>query len=145
MIQELSSAAGHALGPYQATGIAVVLGLAVAITPGALGPGSGGLILWPLFGAVNQLLAGLAFLVVLFYLVRSRKPFWFMILPLGVMLVMPSWAMLWNMFNPETGWFQKGKLLLLVFGLCVQVLQFWLVLEALLAWRRFRQVKEVDI
>ena len=43
---------------YAATALALVLGGAVALMPGPNGPGSGGLILWPLFGAVNQLLAG---------------------------------------------------------------------------------------
>src|SRR5690606_19670206 len=36
--------------------------------------GKGGLILWPLFGATNQLLAGLAFLVVALWLWRRRLP-----------------------------------------------------------------------
>ena len=63
--------------PYVATAIAVGTGGAMALTAGPTGPGSGGLILWPVFGATNQLLAGLAFMVVCFYLLRHNRPVWF--------------------------------------------------------------------
>ena len=52
--------------------------------------GSGGMILWPLFGATNQLLAGLAFMVTVFYLWRRNKPIWFAIIPMVIMLIMPA-------------------------------------------------------
>ena len=38
---------------YAATGLAVALGAAMAMVPGPKGIGTGGLILWPLFGATN--------------------------------------------------------------------------------------------
>ena len=45
---------------FCATGLAVILGGAMAMVPGPSGAmGTGGLLLWPLFGATNQLLAGL--------------------------------------------------------------------------------------
>ena len=75
---------------YVATGFALFLGGVVALMPGPNGPGSGGLILWPLFGAVNQLLAGLAFMVMVFYLLRRNQPIWFAVIPMVVMLIMPG-------------------------------------------------------
>ncbi|MEM1304184.1 MAG: carbon starvation protein A, partial [Planctomycetota bacterium] len=78
---------------YAATALAVGAGGAVALIDGGKGPGSGGLILWPLFGATNQLLAGLALLVLVFYLVRRGLPFWFAAAPAALMLVVPGWAM----------------------------------------------------
>ncbi len=39
--------------------------------------GKGGLILWPLFGATNQLLGGLAFLVITFWMWRRNLPVYF--------------------------------------------------------------------
>ena len=56
---------------YLATGFAVITAGIVAMIPAPGNvPGTGGLILWPLFGATNQLLAGLAFMVTVFYLWR---------------------------------------------------------------------------
>ena len=65
-----------------------------ATASGAPGPhGSGGLYLWPLFGATNQLLAGLAFMVTAFYLWRRNKPIWFLVPPMILMVIMPAWAL----------------------------------------------------
>ncbi|MDE0299399.1 MAG: carbon starvation protein A [Candidatus Poribacteria bacterium] len=122
---------------YVATGVALAVGGAVALMPGPKGPGSGGLILWPLFGAVNQLLAGLAFMVIVFYLLRRNRPIWFAVLPMIAMLVMPAWAMLWQMFNPN-GWWANGKYLLFGFGLAVEALQVWMITEGLLIWKKAR-------
>ncbi|MEZ5948829.1 MAG: carbon starvation CstA 5TM domain-containing protein [Planctomycetaceae bacterium] len=79
VIQELGTL--HMAAPlkdkYVATGVAVGCGLAVAMLPGPSGKlGTGGLILWPLFGATNQLLAGLALMVTFFYLWRRGRSAW---------------------------------------------------------------------
>ena len=123
---------------YIATAFALVLAAAVALLQGSGGPGSGGMTLWPLFGATNQLLAGLAFMVIVFYLVRRNKPIWFAFLPMIVMLLMPAWAMLHQMFVPETGWLAKGNYLLFGFGVVVEALQVWMVAEGIIAWRNAR-------
>ncbi|MEZ6111281.1 MAG: carbon starvation protein A [Pirellulaceae bacterium] len=127
---------------YAATGLAVGLGGLVAMLPGPAGPGSGGLILWPLFGAVNQLLAGLAFMVTAFYLWRRNKPVFFILIPMTVMLIMPAWAMLWQMFNPESGWLMQKNYLLVGFGAVVLALQAWMVVEGLLLFPRVRGILE---
>ena len=131
---------------YAATAVAAGLGCAVALIPASpeQGPGSGGLILWPLFGAVNQLLAGLAFMVTVFYLWRRSKPVLFALLPMLMMLFMPAWAMLWQMFNRETGWLwpPNTNYLLFGFGLAVMSLQIWMVIEAVCMFPRTRGVLE---
>ena len=79
---------------------------------GPTGPGSGGLLLWPIFGATNQLLAGLSFLVICFYLIRHGKSVWFMLLPMVLMLILPVWVLLIQIFG-EGGWLEidlDGKL-----------------------------------
>ncbi len=123
---------------YIATAFALTLAAAVALLQGSGGPGSGGMTLWPLFGATNQLLAGLAFMVIVFYLVRRNKPIWFAFLPMIVMLLMPSWAMLHQMFAPETGWLAKGNYLLFGFGVVVEALQAWMIVEGVIAWQNAR-------
>lgn len=140
VIQELAQTANikPLQNRYIATAFALVLAAAVALFQGPGGPGSGGLTLWPLFGATNQLLAGLAFMVIVFYLLRRNKPFWFALLPMIVMLVMPAWAMLHQMFNPQTGWLFTGQYLLFGFGVVVELLQGWMIVEGIIAWREAR-------
>jgi carbon starvation protein len=130
---------------YVATAFAVILAGFVAAMPAAEGKpaGTGGLILWPLFGATNQLLAGLAFMVTMFYLWRRNKPVWFVAIPMTIMLIMPAWAMLWQLFNSESGWYGKeGSLHLFVTGLLILGIQFWMIVEALLVLPHVKGVAE---
>ncbi len=124
---------------YVATLIAVLFAFALAILP-APGQqwnmqtaGTGGLILWPVFGATNQLLGGLAFLVLLFYLWRRGKPIWFVLLPAIFMLVMPAWAMGQQIFfgTADTpGWLAAGEWVLVLIGLLTIALKIWMIVEA---------------
>lgn len=138
VIQELGAALSvkPLTNMYIATGFAVFCGGAIALVPGPNGPGSGGLILWPLFGAINQLLAGLAFMVVAFYLIRHDKPIWFMVVPGILMLIMPAWAMVYQI----VGWMGDGNYLLVAIGVAVEGLQAWMIFEGILMWRRAKGV-----
>ena len=129
---------------YAATALAVILGGALAMLPSKAGDpyGTGGLILWPLFGATNQMLAGLAFLVTLFYLWRRNKPVWFIVVPTIIMLVLPMWGLTWQMFHPQFGWWAQGNFLLLGIGIIVLSVQIWIVAEGLMIWRQTRGVLE---
>ena len=129
---------------YVATGFAVILAGIVAAMPAAEGKpaGTGGLILWPLFGATNQLLAGLAFMVTMFYLWRRGRPVWFVAIPMTIMLIMPAWAMLWQMFNSESGWYHKDQTHLLWIGVAILGIQVWMIVEALLLLPRVKGVIE---
>jgi carbon starvation protein len=107
--------------------------------------GKGGLILWPLFGATNQLLGGLAFLVIAFYLWRREQPIWFVVLPMGFMLVMPMWAMIWQVFvgGADTpSWIAQGRWTLVFMGLATLFLEGWMILEAMILFPRVRGVLE---
>lgn len=138
VVQEVGRTVGvKALGnKYVATLIAVLSAGILALLPGPNGLGSGGLILWPLFGATNQLLAGLAFLVIAFYLIRHRRPVWFLIPAILLMVVMPAWAMIHNI----AAWYAQGKWLLLCIGIAVELLQAWLVIEGIAMWSKARGV-----
>lgn len=128
---------------FTATGFAVVLAGIVAMIPAkGAGPGTGGLILWPLFGATNQLLAGLAFMVLVFYLWRRGKPIWFAAIPMVVMLIMPAWAMLWNMFNPESGWLKNENYLLFWNGVAILSIEAWMIVEGILLMPRVKGILE---
>lgn len=138
VIQELGGALRIAplANKYTATSVAVLTAGAMAFVSGPRGPGSGGLILWPLFGAINQLLAGLAFLVVAFYLSRHGRPIWFLLLPLVLMVVFPASAM----FIQIRGFYAEGNWLLFALGLFVEALQAWMLLEGALMWKRAKGV-----
>lgn len=125
---------------YVATSIAVVTGGGVALISGPVGPGSGGMILWPIFGATNQLLAGLSFLVIAFYLLRHRRPIWFLVPPAILMVVLPTWAMGLQMFSGPQSWWARGDYALLTLGLAFEVALVWIVVEALLLAPRVRGV-----
>ncbi len=142
---------------YTATAIAVVLGAAMATIPAPGKPmGTGGLILWPLFGATNQLLAGLALMVIVFYLWRRNINIWFALIPMLIMLIMPAWALSWQLFNPSSGWalpllaMTSGQQawawsnthLLFTIGLATLGLQLWMIIEGVLLWPRARGVLE---
>jgi carbon starvation protein len=104
--------------------------------------GGGGLILWPLFGAMNQLLGGFAFLVILFYLRKTGTPLWFAILPALFMLAMPFWALFVQVFmgtSEAPGWIASRQWLLVGIGTATLLLELWMIAEALLllprTWR----------
>ncbi len=116
---------------YWGTAIAIAAAGALAFHDGV---GKGGLILWPLFGASNQLLAGLALLVLVLYLRRSRKPTFIASIPMVFMVAMTGWAMIGNLKT----FIISGNWLLGIMGAAVLGLEVWIIFEAghALTWRR---------
>ncbi|MBN1577492.1 MAG: carbon starvation protein A [Chitinispirillaceae bacterium] len=62
----------------------------------------GGMSIWPVFGASNQLLAALTLLVVTLILVKKRANFWVSLLPMLFMAVLSIWA-LFQLFFKNLG------------------------------------------
>ncbi|MCH2144003.1 MAG: carbon starvation protein A [Phycisphaerales bacterium] len=124
---------------HPASLLAVILGLGLASMPASgnlddwslANAGTGGLILWPMFGATNQLLAGLAFMVITFYLWRRGKPVFFMTLPLAFMLLIPAWAMIDDAFIGSRGssFIEEGNWILLGFAIATLLLEAWMIVE----------------
>ncbi|MDX1564275.1 MAG: carbon starvation protein A [Phycisphaeraceae bacterium] len=143
----------HALNPmvwltnkHGATIFAIVIAGAIAAlpAPGAAwtvaSAGKGGLILWPLFGATNQLLAGLALLVISFYLWRRASKVWFVAAPMVFMLIMPGWAMATQI--PQWVAAQSINWPVVIIGVATMVLQIWMMVEAIALWPKVRGVVE---
>ncbi|MCZ6816867.1 MAG: carbon starvation protein A [Planctomycetota bacterium] len=153
VIQELASTANirPLTTKHGATLLAVGAAAIVAAIPPpgqtwATGMGKGGLILWPIFGATNQLLAGLAFMVVLFYFARRKLPTWFIAGPAVLMLVVPFFAMLYQLgVLGADGWWQAGEYHLVVAGVIICALEVWMVAEAIKLWPRIIGVLETDL
>jgi carbon starvation protein len=103
--------------------------------------GTGGLILWPLFGATNQLLAGLSLLVVSFYLRRRKLPTWIAGLPMIFMLAMPAWALFYNI----QVWLSGGNFGLVIVALVMLAIEIWLIIEGILLWGHIQGVLEIPL
>ncbi|MHC4638497.1 MAG: carbon starvation CstA family protein [Planctomycetota bacterium] len=114
---------------WSATTFAVVTAAALAFAAGA--DGKGALTLWPLFGAVNQLLAALALLVVTLYLRRKGGlKYLFTAIPCLIMLVITNWAMFLN----EKKFYNDKNWLLAVIGLGIFILALWMTIEAAISF-----------
>jgi carbon starvation protein len=136
---------------HGATVFAVVIAALLAAIPPAgkawafENAGTGGMMLWPLFGATNQLLGGLAFLVITFHLWRRGKPVWFLILPMIFMLIMPFWAMVWQVFQGSAGtpsWISQERWMLVGIGVATIALEVWMIAEALIMFPRVKGALE---
>ncbi len=117
---------------YVAGLVAVGSALVLLLVASPKGPGSGGLVLWPLFGAGNQLLAGLTLLVLSVWLKRDGKPWLVTFIPAILLGLVTSIAMAMNVssFIRDENW-----LLLSISGLVV-FLEVWIVLEGVRAMRQ---------
>ncbi|PJX15587.1 carbon starvation protein A [Halomonas sp. 141] len=119
--------------PAIATGLAVGSCLLLAFGAGGA-DGSGGLIIWPLFGTTNQLLAGLTLLVITVMLVRLKRPMWYTLAPLCFLLVMTILALLLQL---RTFW-NQGNMFLLVLDIVVLIAAIMVAMECAAALKRSR-------
>jgi len=120
---------------WVATLLAVVTAGALAFATGA--DGKGAMVLWPMFGAVNQLLAALALVILTIYLRRRLRWGWLVtFLPCLFMLTLTIWAMVTNELNflrPASG---DPKWVLAVINGIMILLAAGLVFEALVVFVR---------
>tara|TARA_R110001599_G_scaffold71943_6_gene200194 strand:+ start:1241 stop:2881 length:1641 start_codon:yes stop_codon:yes gene_type:complete len=119
--------------PLPATLLAVGSCLLLAFGAGGA-DGSGGMIIWPLFGTTNQLLAGLTLLVITVMLVHLRRPMWYTLAPLCFLLVMTVTALIFQLrtFYEQQNWFLLGL------DLVVLVAAILVAMECAAALKRHR-------
>lgn len=127
---------------HTATLFAITIAFFIAQLPGGEGkaPGTGGLLLWPLFGAINQLLAGLAFLVITFWLRRRGLPYYLALIPGILMLILPAIAMSLNLrdFADNNSWLLFG------FGFTTIIIEVWMIVEAISVWKKSKGIFEPE-
>ena len=122
---------------YLATCIVVFFGAALACMPSPTGNGAIGMMLWPVFGATNQILASLTLSIVMIFVKRSGKPSYFLVIPLIIMTILPMWAMILNMVSWITtkGTSVCGPItnnhVLFAMGLAIVCIQIWILVECL--------------
>jgi carbon starvation protein len=93
--------------------------------------GQGAMVLWPLFGSLNQLIGALALGVVTIYLAARKIPVWYTLLPMVVILVLTLWAMVENL----AGFLHEREWLLVVLSAIIFGLTAWLTLSSLVVLR----------
>ena len=114
---------------WVATSFAVLTAAGLSFATGA--DGKGAMVLWPLFGSANQLLAALALLLVTLYLKRKGGLKYIVTaVPCLIMLVITNWAMVKN----EMVFINKGDWLLVIIGSGIFALALWMTVEALVAF-----------
>ena len=119
---------------YVATGVAVGACLVLAFGAGGAG-GTGGMIIWPLFGTTNQLLAGLTLLVISVMLVKLGRPARYTMIPMVFVTVMALLSALLQLADL----YRAGNYLLVLLDLLIVIAAIFVALEAASAFLRERR------
>ncbi|MEM7411629.1 MAG: carbon starvation protein A [Myxococcota bacterium] len=111
---------------YVAGAVGIAAALALAVTQAG---GQGGLILWPLFGTTNQLVAGVTLLIVSVWLRQQGRPVVYTLAP----MIFVGIATVFSMFGEVRGYFddfgERG--LLAVLGTTILLLDLWVIFEGM--------------
>ena len=121
---------------YVATGAAVAACLVLAFGAGGAS-GEGGMLIWPLFGTTNQLLAGLTLLVISVMLVKLGRPARYTMIPMVFITTMALAAALYQLLSL----YREGGILypLLWIDVAIVILAILVMLEAGSAFMRERR------
>jgi carbon starvation protein len=94
--------------------------------------GRGGLMIWPLFGATNQMLAGLILLVISLWLYRQSRSFLPFLIPAILVILITTTGLY---FNIKT--FMKAQnTMLMLLAMILLIVQVWVVAEGYLEFRK---------
>jgi len=126
VISELADAWGirPLANRYVAAAVGIGAALLLALTQAG---GKGGLVLWPLFGTTNQLVAGVTLLVASVWLRRAGRPMAYTFVPMLVVAAATLVAMLFEV----RGHIAAGNWLLTATGGAILVLDVWVLIEGL--------------
>jgi carbon starvation protein len=111
---------------YAAGAIGIAAALLLAVTQAG---GQGGLILWPLFGTTNQLVAGVTLLVVSVWLRRQGKPVVYTLVPMILVGTATIIAMLGEVVGYFSHW--EDQWLLAISASVVLILDVWVIAEGM--------------
>jgi carbon starvation protein len=105
----------------------IAVGACLLLAFGAGGAsGTGGLIIWPLFGSTNQILAGMTLLVISVMLIKLGRPAIYTLVPMLLVLITSFLA---GLITLEQYW-REGNYLLLGLDIVVLVTSVMVMLEA---------------
>ena len=113
----------------------IAVGTCLLLAFGAGGGGSGGLIIWPLFGTSNQLLGALTLMVLTVFLIKLKRPVWVTVIPLTFLIVMTIPALAIQLLD----FYRLGNWLLVVMDVLILVASILVALEGMSAVGRARR------
>jgi carbon starvation protein len=126
VISELAEAYGvrPLTNRYAASALGIGAALLLALNQGG---GDGGLILWPLFGTTNQLVAGVTLLVISIWLKQNGRPAIYTLAP----MIFVGAATIFAMLGEVYGYFSHfgERWLLAIMGALILVLDLWVIFE----------------
>lgn len=88
-------------------------------------PGDGGTLIWPVFGATNQILAGMTLIIISIYLIKLGRPARYLLAPMIFILIMAMWASVWYVMD----YISKGQWILVLIQVAVMVSAMFIILE----------------
>lgn len=138
VVGEIGQIMGVKLSGLVATIIAVGAALGLTFSTGL--DGSGGMIIWPLFGTTNQLMAGLTLAVLVVILTRLRRPTLPLLIPLAFVTLMSLWAAVLQLRTL----FEAGNWLLLAIDVVIIICAIWVIVEAITAISKARREPAVE-
>ncbi|OKL53507.1 carbon starvation protein A [Bowdeniella nasicola] len=138
VVQEAGELIGVKLRRVSATVIVLVVCIGLSFVAGA--DGEGGMIIWPLFGTTNQLMASLSLAIITVILLRKRRPALYALIPFTIVLAMSVLALV-----VQLGTFYKdGNWLLLVLDIIILVCALVVTLESVRAMVGARAAGDPD-
>ncbi|MCF8059780.1 MAG: carbon starvation protein A [Bacteriovoracaceae bacterium] len=93
--------------------------------------GKGGLKIWPLFGATNQMLAALTLILISLYLIRKKRNAWPFIIPSIIICFITTIGLILNISR----FFSSGNIFLTTLASLLFLSQCWILVEAYLLLR----------
>ncbi|MGB5247609.1 MAG: carbon starvation protein A [Woeseia sp.] len=127
----------YGIAPFRngivATLVAVTCCLLLAFGAGGAS-GSGGLIIWPLFGSTNQILAGLTLLVISVMLIKLGRPARYTLIPMSFVMITSCWAAIIKLKE----FYLAGNWLLVTIDIVVLVTSVLVILESIAVISKFR-------
>ena len=135
----------YGIAPFKNNTIATVLAIAACLAL-AFGvsngnyPGDGGALIWPVFGATNQILASMTLLVVSVYLLRLGRRARYVMAPMVFVLFVALWAAGWYVIRH----FRDGQWPLVVIEVLVIITTVFIILETVSVISKLRSGGEDD-
>lgn len=108
--------------------------LAAALMAFAKPAAEGAMVLWPLFGSLNQLLAALALGLVTIYLIKKNINILVAFIPMVFVLIITVWSMFQNLIQ----YIGQDDLLLTILSSVILILTAWLLITSVISLFRIR-------